>query len=327
MSDKSKTIPFSIENWDKYKEVAEVVMKNGEKVKQLTYFSESINAIFPLIGVKGGQLITWTKEGKFFAFEDSEMDLELRLVDQVPFNWDLYNKVKDKYVVVDSEGVEGDNLQMEDPFSKFPLVSGTGAWYEIDGTCCVKSIPSLKHLVLKESDSPSVKRSDDFKVGDKVRMISESPAHGLGDVSVGDVGKIIYVWDVGIWVDFPKHKGWLANSKDLEVVTPEVERKHIIHYRKRDDNGVCPLSGITIVGVENGWGMDIYASVCSGDNFSKTKGVELALSRKPIGGSLFKGRSGLLDWIDMHTTTSSRVSNKLPIHYNTFRKDVINMMK
>lgn len=72
-----------------------------------------------------------------------------------------------------------------------------------------------------------------FEVGDRVRMISESPAHGAGEVSVGDIGVIARICSdsyTDCKIDFPAQRGWNANFTDIEheihvpaaVVVPEV---------------------------------------------------------------------------------------------------------
>lgn len=58
----------------------------------------------------------------------------------------------------------------------------------------------------------------EFKVGDRVRMISEDPAFGAGEVEVGDVGVVVSTVDE-IRVDFPDQKHWLADIDDIEHET------------------------------------------------------------------------------------------------------------
>lgn len=64
-----------------------------------------------------------------------------------------------------------------------------------------------------------------FQIGDRVRMISENPTHGEGEVSVGDVGVVTGVYDDEYYeykVDFPAQRNWSANSTDIEHESPQV---------------------------------------------------------------------------------------------------------
>lgn len=65
----------------------------------------------------------------------------------------------------------------------------------------------------------------EFKVGDRVRMIAEDPAHGAGEVCVGDIGVITRLNTGGYHecvVDFPAQKSWNADFADLEHEAPDV---------------------------------------------------------------------------------------------------------
>ncbi|UAV90011.1 hypothetical protein REC_162 [Pseudomonas phage REC] len=58
-----------------------------------------------------------------------------------------------------------------------------------------------------------------FQIGDRVRMIAEDPAHGAGEVEVGDIGVIVQLENsrgVDCVVDFPRQGGWNADFADLE---------------------------------------------------------------------------------------------------------------
>jgi hypothetical protein len=69
-----------------------------------------------------------------------------------------------------------------------------------------------------------------FKIGDRVRMISEEPAYGAGEVKVGDIGMIVRTSGDDFVVDFPNQDDWDAHVDDIEHVaeqkvttTPEPE--------------------------------------------------------------------------------------------------------
>ncbi|UAV89741.1 hypothetical protein [Pseudomonas phage COT4] len=67
------------------------------------------------------------------------------------------------------------------------------------------------------ASAPQVKR--EFQIGDRVRMIAEDPAHGVGEVEVGDIGVIVQLENsrgVDCVVDFPRQEGWNADFADLE---------------------------------------------------------------------------------------------------------------
>lgn len=61
-----------------------------------------------------------------------------------------------------------------------------------------------------------------FKVGDKVRAISES--HGWGKVRKGDIGRIASCGDKSFYADFPAQLGWHGELKDFELVKEKVEK-------------------------------------------------------------------------------------------------------
>lgn len=69
-----------------------------------------------------------------------------------------------------------------------------------------------------------------FKIGDRVRMISEDPAYGAGEVKVGDIGVIVRTSGDDFVVDFPNQDDWDAHVDGIEHVaeqkvttTPEPE--------------------------------------------------------------------------------------------------------
>ena len=77
------------------------------------------------------------------------------------------------------------------------------------------------------SSSDIVSKNPEFKVGDRVRAISES--FGWGTVKKGDIGTIIQITSHrDIRVDFPKDKGWRAHEKDLELVEETDPRENTI---------------------------------------------------------------------------------------------------
>lgn len=62
-----------------------------------------------------------------------------------------------------------------------------------------------------------------FKVGDRVRMIAADPAHGRGEVEVGEIGVIVSTNSQhggSFVVNFPSQEDWEAEPEDLEHVDP-----------------------------------------------------------------------------------------------------------
>ena len=326
MSVKSKTIPFSLEVWHKYKGISEVITRGGSKVGQLTLFQAGSNQAYPLVGVAEDVIEAWTKDGEYWEQEVSPKDLMLKVHTVMPFSWQIYSSFEDMLEVVDSDGNKVIKVEIDDPLSSYPLRTERG-WYEINGKCCVDYLPNLETMILKQ-DIHTSDNLPKFKVGDKVKMISNRPTHGFGGVKVGDVGVLTEVHNNYCLVKFPNQETWTADYQDIKLDPDEVfENKHIIHYRKQSDNGICPLNGITFVGVEEEDKMLIYASVCSGDNFSKAKGVEIALSRKPLGYTVVKDKEALFDWIELRSATLANQTTKYPNYYNTLRKEVLDMIK
>lgn len=64
----------------------------------------------------------------------------------------------------------------------------------------------------------------EFKVGDRVRMIAESPRHGRGEVRVGDIGVITSVTGdaVKYRIKFERQNNWGGSDSDIEHEFPEV---------------------------------------------------------------------------------------------------------
>jgi hypothetical protein len=75
-----------------------------------------------------------------------------------------------------------------------------------------------------ELSAPMAIEPREFQVGDRVRMISEDPSYGMGELEVGDIGVITKIGGTGyvdkddFEVDFPNQKEWLCTSNDIEHV-------------------------------------------------------------------------------------------------------------
>lgn len=69
----------------------------------------------------------------------------------------------------------------------------------------------------------------EFKVGDRVRMISESPRYGRGEVRVGDIGVItsIPINHVKYKIKFERQHNWSGGACDIEHEFPEVVQENI----------------------------------------------------------------------------------------------------
>jgi len=65
----------------------------------------------------------------------------------------------------------------------------------------------------------------DFKVGDKVRIISQS--FSFGPINIGDIGIINGVTKLPDYtrytIELPNHCGWLCKAKDIELVNTSPE--------------------------------------------------------------------------------------------------------
>src|SRR6185503_13494511 len=70
------------------------------------------------------------------------------------------------------------------------VTSASGMFLSLEGYEGI-TFDGEKFELVQEASVVAVPR--EFEVGDRVRMISESPAHGQGEVSVGDVGVIVEV--------------------------------------------------------------------------------------------------------------------------------------
>lgn len=252
-------IPFSVEDWNRYKDSAVVVDGEGNEVKDIAIFSGAYNTMFPVFGIVLGTVSSWTKDGKYFSSFDGPSDIFIK----------------------------------------------------------PKEIQSSQENTLP------------FKVGDKVRVVARRPTHGWGTVSQGDIGEVVdikYLHPTNsntFIVKFPTQDYWLAKECDIELAEGRV--RHIIHYRKILEDGVslCNLNGITVVGVERGSGMAIHISVCSGDNFSKKKGVEIALNRKNVGFIEGKSKYDLYQWVCNNSETCATVIHKYHLWYDNLRSEMI----
>lgn len=74
-----------------------------------------------------------------------------------------------------------------------------------------------------EIDEPSLDVPA-FKVGDKVRVITDNPYYGWGNVSKGDVGTIIAIDGDVIRVNFPGQSRWNGRADEFELVKEEEVR-------------------------------------------------------------------------------------------------------
>ena len=67
-----------------------------------------------------------------------------------------------------------------------------------------------------------------YKVGDRVRLVSDDPHYGKGEVRVGDIGRVISVggpdseYDQDdLVIDFERDDDWLGHIDDIEHVDPQ----------------------------------------------------------------------------------------------------------
>lgn len=69
----------------------------------------------------------------------------------------------------------------------------------------------------------------EFKVGDRVRMIAESPRYGRGEVRVGDIGVITSIPNnlVKYKIKFERQDNWSGAACDIEHEFPEVAQENI----------------------------------------------------------------------------------------------------
>lgn len=61
-----------------------------------------------------------------------------------------------------------------------------------------------------------------FQIGDRVRMISEDPFYGRGEVEVGEIGVIVGEQGGAFVVDFPSQDDWDAAPEDIEHEHPQM---------------------------------------------------------------------------------------------------------
>lgn len=74
---------------------------------------------------------------------------------------------------------------------------------------------------LFQEATPTTTTPREFKVGDRVRMISHDPAYGRGEVCVGDIGVVAHLQSGGdLVVDFPNQEDWNAHIDDIEHADP-----------------------------------------------------------------------------------------------------------
>lgn len=97
---------------------------------------------------------------------------------------------------------------------------------EKDGNSMSRNVaPTDIELVAEDIEEEAIMEKE-IKLGDKVKMISEHPGHGLGKVKVGDIGVVTRVKEEGGFkVDLPNQSNWNADSIDLELA---VEPKEIV---------------------------------------------------------------------------------------------------
>lgn len=102
--------------------------------------------------------------------------------------------------------VHGNNLSLEGQGDKI----FDGDFFKLAEPLIVISLPAVRP----------------FAVGDRVRMIAESPAHGMGEIDVGDIGVIVRTGEeecdyCEFVIDFPNQRGWNADASDLEHEHPQ----------------------------------------------------------------------------------------------------------
>jgi hypothetical protein len=91
-----------------------------------------------------------------------------------------------------------------------------GKWAEIISSSESKLDVEYASKSQKEMEPISVSNYK-FKIGDKVRVLSQS--HGWGAVKAGDIGVIEKIYDDGdLSVDFPTHYSWTGKPKCFELV-------------------------------------------------------------------------------------------------------------
>lgn len=87
----------------------------------------------------------------------------------------------------------------------------------------------------------STESSSKFKIGDKVKAISQSFSWGY--VKLGDIGVVSSIRSLGYGVDFDNQKGWKAKESDLELVSEEREDLLAEAYRRYPPGTVYKCAG------------------------------------------------------------------------------------
>lgn len=80
-------------------------------------------------------------------------------------------------------------------------------------------LDAFEHVPTTEEAQPS----HTFKVGDKVRVITDNPVYGWGAVSKADVGEIFRIDGDIIRVNFPSQSWWNGRADEFELVTEDTE--------------------------------------------------------------------------------------------------------
>lgn len=106
-----------------------------------------------------------------------------------------------------------------------------------------KNLPDGWYVVLRERVEPSP--SPEFKVGDHVRVKDNvAPRYGWGGVRPGDVGKVARVSGNGLTIDFPKQRGWLGHSSEMETAPQPQPQPAPLQFKKGDRvTGECVTGG------------------------------------------------------------------------------------
>lgn len=83
-----------------------------------------------------------------------------------------------------------------------------------------------KFELVQQTARPAAPR--EFKVGDRVRMIAESPRYGRGEVRVGDIGVITSnPNNQKFKIKFERQDNWSGAACDIEHEFPEVAQENI----------------------------------------------------------------------------------------------------
>ena len=198
-------------------ELGEKVMYAGSEAEVIEVDHE--NPFFPYRIEMGGERRLWTLEDSLEKIHDFKFAVGDRVYTPCGGGYALYESERHGEVVhVVASGA-------------FP---GEGYYHvELDGYS--GDLSFYEHELVEEAKAPKVKK---FKVGDKVRMVSDRPLFGKGVVNVGDVGIVQEVRDSypDYIVHFPRQSSWSAEEKDLELVEepekPETTFEDVIAYVK-----------------------------------------------------------------------------------------------